>query len=59
MFYISMICGCVAIAMCFSAIYFGIFMKQVIPFMLCAFIGLVLLVLGYNTSPYKNEEDDY
>ena len=55
-FYLTLVYGSFAILALFGAGYWGIIMKKVIPFMVFAVIGLFLLVMGFKTSPFKEEK---
>ena len=55
-FYLTMSYGSLAIMAIFMAGYWGVFEKQIIPCLTFAIIGLFMLILGYKTNPYK--EDD-
>ena len=55
-FYLAMVYGGMAVLAIMMSGYWGVFEKQVLPCMMFAAIGLVLLILGYKTNPYK--EDD-
>ena len=55
-FYLTLVYGSFAILALFGAGYWGIIVKKVIPFMVFAVIGLFLLVMGFKTSPFKEEK---
>lgn len=54
-FYLTMVYGSLAIMALFMSGYWGIFTKQIIPCMAFAVMGLILLILGYHTNPFKEE----
>lgn len=54
-FYLTLIYGSFAILSLFSAGYYIIVTKRVIPFIVLTVIGLLLLVMGYKKSPFKEE----
>jgi len=56
-FWLTMVFGGFGIMALFISGYWGVIEKQVMPCMFFALIGLVLLVLGFNTSPFKDKED--
>lgn len=55
-FYLTMIYGCFGIMSIFSCVYFGVLLKQVIPFMFFAVMGFFLLIMGYKVSPFKDDD---
>lgn len=55
-FYLTLIYGSFAILSLFSSGYYLIITKRVIPFIVLAVIGLLLLVMGYKESPFKEED---
>lgn len=54
-FYLAVIYGSFGIISLFMAGYWSIVVKQIIPTMLFAVMGFVLLVMGYKVSPFKEE----
>jgi hypothetical protein len=54
-FYLTLIYGSFGVMSMFSCVYFGVLLKQVIPFMFFAVIGFFLLIMGYKVSPYKED----
>ena len=55
-FWLAMIYGCFGILSLFIAGYWGVIIKQVIPTMLFAVIGLILLAMSGKANPFKEDE---
>ena len=55
-FELTMVYGCFGIAALFMGGFWGVIFKQIIPTMVFAAIGFVLIGMGYHTSPFKEEK---
>ena len=55
-FELTMVYGCFGIASMFIGGFWGVIFKQIIPTMMFAIIGLVLIGMSSHTSPFKEEK---